>query len=90
MGFVLGKGTNGAARQVDACELSSQRVIYVLLAGNGLKVADKRSNFAFASIKVNASRPFVEFVDQVKMDDHVLHRVGDESFVIRLLLAGKL
>jgi hypothetical protein len=45
-----GKGTNGAARQVDVCEPSSQRAIFAPLAGNGLKVVDKRSDLAFAGV----------------------------------------
>ena len=88
-GFVLGKGTNGASRQVDVCEPSSQRVISVPLVGNGFKVVDTRSYIAFAGIKVNAG-PFAELGDLVKKDDHVLHRVGDESSAIHVPLAGKL
>ena len=54
-----------------------------------MKVVDKRSDLAFSGIKVNA-RLFAELVDQVKKDDHVLHRVGDERSVIRVPLVGKL
>ena len=85
----MGKGTNGAARQVDVGEPSSQRVISASLAGNDLKVVDKRINIVFAGIKVNAGS-FAELVDQVKKDDHVLHRVGDKSSVNRVPLAGNL
>jgi hypothetical protein len=34
--------------------------------------------------------PFAESVDQVKKDDHVLDRVGDEGSVVRVPLVGKL
>jgi hypothetical protein len=71
------------------CEPSSQRVIYVPLAGDSLKIVDKRSYLAFFGIKVNAG-PFAKLVDQVENDDHAFHRVGDESSVIIVLLAGKL
>ena len=77
------------ARKVYVCEPSSRGVISVPLARNGLKVVDKRSDLAFSGIKVNA-RLFAELVDQVKKDDHVLHRVGDERSVIRVPLVGKL
>jgi hypothetical protein len=50
---------------------------------------DKRSYLAFVGIKTNAGH-FAELLDPVKKDDHVLHRVGDESSVIRVPLAGKL
>jgi hypothetical protein len=85
----LGKGTNLAAGQVDVCEPSSQCVISVPLAGNGLKVVDTRNDIVFAGIKVNAG-PFAELVDQVKKDNHVLHRLGDERSVIRVPPVGKL
>ena len=85
----MGKGANGVARHVDVCEPSSQRVISVPLAGNGLKVVDKRNYLAFVDIKVNVG-PLAKLVDQVKKDDHVLHRLGDESSVTRVPLAGKL
>jgi hypothetical protein len=85
----LGEGANEAARHVDVCEPSFHCVIFVPLAGNGLEFMDKRCDFAFADIKVNA-RPLAELVDQVKKDDHVLNRIGDESSVIRVPLAGKL
>ncbi len=71
------------------CEPSSQHVISVPLAGDGSKLVDKRSYLAFVGIKTNAGH-FAELLDPVKKDDHVLHRVGDESSVIRVPLAGKL
>jgi len=85
----LGKGANGAARHVDVYESSSQCVISVPLAGNGLKFVDKRNDFEFVDIKVNAG-PRTELVEHVKKDDHVLHRISDESSVICVPLASKL
>jgi hypothetical protein len=38
---------------------------------------------------VNAG-PSLKFVHKVKKDDHVLHRVGDESSVVRVPLACEL
>ena len=85
----MGRGTNGVARQVDVCEPSSQCVVFVPLAGGVLKCVNKRSYLAFVGIKMNAG-PFAELVDQVKKDDHVLDRVGDEGSVDRVPFAGKL
>ena len=44
---------------------------------------------AFTNIKVN-DEPRAKLVHQVKKDDHVLHRVGDESSGIRVPLFEKL
>jgi hypothetical protein len=85
----MGKGANGAARDVDVCEPSSECGSSDPLAGNGLKVVDKRSDLAFADIRVNAGS-LAELVDQVKKDELVLHRVGDESSAICVPLVGKL
>ncbi len=87
-GFVLGQGADGAARQDDACEPSSQRIISIPLAGDGLKIVDTHSDPAFIGIQINAG-PFAELVDQVKNDYHLLHLDGDESSVILVPLAGK-
>jgi len=54
-----------------------------------LKCVNKRSDLAFVGIKMNAG-PFAEFIDQIKKDDHVLDRVGDEGTVVRVPFAGKL
>jgi len=70
-------------------ECSFQRVVSVLLAGDGLEFVEKCGDLAFVGNKMNAG-PFVELVDQVEKEDHVLHRVGDESSVIRIPLAGKM
>jgi hypothetical protein len=70
-------------------EPSSQYVVFAPLAGNGLEVVNKRGDLAFADIKMNAE-PFAELVDQVKKDDHVLHRVGNKSSIIRVPLVGKM
>ena len=86
---MLSRGSDGAARQVDVCEPSSQRVVSVSFAGDGSKSVDKHSDLAFVGIKMNAG-PFPELVDQVKKDDHALHKVGDESYGIRVPLDGKL
>ena len=75
-------------RHVDMCEPISKCVISVPLAGNGLEFVDKRNDFAFADIKVNAI-PLTELVDKVEKDEHVLHQIGDESSVISVPLAGK-
>ena len=85
----MGKGANGAARHVDVCDPSSQCVIFVPLVGNGLELVDKRSDFAFVDITVNVGQR-TELVDHIKKDDHVLHRINDESSVIRIPLASKL
>jgi len=74
--------------QVDVCEPCYERVIFVPLVGNGLKVVDKRINLAFPGIKKNAG-PFAELVDHVKKANYAFHRVGDESSVTRVPLAGK-
>ena len=71
------------------CERSSQRVVFVPLAGDDLKCVNTRSDLAFVGIKMNTG-PFAEFVDQVKKDDHVLDRVGDGGSVVRAQLASKL
>jgi len=68
----MGEGANGAARQVDVCNPSSQCVIFIPFAGNDLKVVDKRSNLAFADIKANTG-PFAKLLDQIKEGDHALH-----------------
>ena len=49
----------------------------------------KYSDLVFVGIKMNAG-PFVDLVDQIEKENHVLRRVGDESSVIRISLAGKL
>jgi hypothetical protein len=85
----MGQGAYRAARQVDVCEPSSRRVISVPLARDGLKIVYKRGNLAFFCIKMNAG-PSAELVDQVKKDDHVVHRDGDESSVIRVPFDGQL
>ena len=54
-----------------------------------MEVVNKRGDLAFADIKMNAE-PFAELVDQVKKDDHVLHRVGNKSSIIRVPLVGKM
>ena len=68
---------------------SSHRFISVPLARNGLKVVDKCSILTFVAIKAYAGS-FAELVDRVKKIDHVHHRVGDESSIIRVKLASKL
>ncbi len=85
----MGKGANWAAHHGDVCEPASQRVIPIPLVENGFKVVDKYSDLAFADIKMNAG-PHTELVNKIKRDDNVLHRVGDESSVIRVPFAGRL
>ena len=85
--FVLGQGAYGAGRQVDVCEPSSQRVISVPFSGDGLNIVNKCGDIVFVGIKINDG-PFAELVDQMEKGDHVLNRVGDESSVIRVPLAG--
>ena len=65
------------------------RVVFVPFAGDNLEFMDECGNLARVGIKMNAG-PFAELVCQIKKGDHVLYRVGDESSVIRILLAGKL
>ncbi len=50
---------------------------------------NKCGNLAFIHIKVIAG-PFTKLVDKVEKDDNVVHRVGDESFVVRVPLASEL
>ncbi len=76
------------ARQVDVCEHGSKRVISVPFAGNGLNIVDKFGDLAFVGVQINPG-PLAELVDQVEKGDHVLHRVGDESVVVRVPLAGQ-
>ena len=78
-----------ARRQVYVCESSSQRIVSVPFAGDGLNVMDKCGDLAFVGIKMNAG-PFAELVGEFEKGDHVLHRVGDESSVIRMPLPGRL
>ena len=85
----MGQGTIRAARQVDVCEPSSQRVVFVPLAGDVLKFVNKRSDLAFVGIQMNAG-PFAELVVQIKKDDNVLDRIGDEGSVVRVPLDDKL
>ena len=59
---------------MEVCEPSSQRVIFVPLARNSLKVADTRNDLAFVGILVNAGQ-YAELIDHVDKDDHVLHRL---------------
>ena len=70
-------------------ESSSQRVVSVSFAGDGREFVEKCGNLAFIGIKMNAG-PFSELVEQFEKGDRVLHRVCDESLVIRIPLAGKL
>jgi hypothetical protein len=50
---------------------------------------NKRDDFAFVGIEANAG-PSAKLVHKVEKDDHVLHRVGDVSSVIRVPLVGEL
>ncbi len=70
-------------------ESSSQRVVSVPFAGDGLEFLEKCGNLAFVGIKMN-NGPFAVLIDQIEKGDHVFHRVGDESSIIRIPLAGKL
>jgi hypothetical protein len=58
-------------------------------AENGLKVLEKRGMLAFIYIEVNAG-PAAKLVYYVEKDEHVLHRVGDESVVFSIPLAGEI
>ncbi len=54
-----------------------------------MKVLDKCVKLAFIYIEVNAG-PIAKLVYYVEKDEHVVHRVGDESVVIRIPLVGEL
>ncbi len=85
----MGKGADGRARQVDLCELGSKSFISVPLAGDGLQVVNKRRDFLFIGIGVNAG-PSAKLVYKVEKDDHAPHRVGGESSVVRVPRVGEL
>ncbi len=77
------------ARQADVCESGLESVISVPLGVNGLQVVSRRGNFAYICIEVNAGT-YARLVHKVEKDDHVLHRFGDDSSVIRVPLADEL
>ena len=84
----MGERGDRAARQSNVGEPRSECVVSVPLAGDGLEIVDVSGDLAIFYIKVNAG-PCDELVNYVEEDGQVLHRVSDESSVVRVTSVGK-